>query len=29
VDFELNWLIDYSVLFRLVLAVLLGGVIGM
>jgi putative Mg2+ transporter-C (MgtC) family protein len=29
VDFELNWLIDSSVLFRLVLAVLLGGVVGM
>ncbi len=28
-DFELNWLIDSSVLFRLVLAVLLGGVVGM
>ena len=28
-DFELNWLIDSSVLFRLVLAVLLGSVIGM
>ena len=27
-DFEFNWLIDSSVLFRLVLAVLLGGVIG-
>jgi len=29
VDFEFNWLIDSSVLFRLILAVLLGGVIGM
>jgi putative Mg2+ transporter-C (MgtC) family protein len=29
VDFELNWLIDSSVLYRLVLAVLLGGVVGM
>ncbi len=28
-DFELNWLIDSSVLYRLVLAVLLGGVVGM
>lgn len=28
-DFEFNWLIDSSVLFRLVLAVLLGGVVGM
>ena len=28
-DFELNWLIDSSVLFRLALAVLLGGLIGM
>jgi putative Mg2+ transporter-C (MgtC) family protein len=28
-DFEFNWLIDSSVLFRLILAVLLGGVIGM
>jgi putative Mg2+ transporter-C (MgtC) family protein len=29
VDFEFNWLIDSSVLLRLILAVLLGGVIGM
>jgi putative Mg2+ transporter-C (MgtC) family protein len=29
VDIEFNWLIDSSILFRLVLAVLLGGVIGM
>jgi putative Mg2+ transporter-C (MgtC) family protein len=29
VDFELNWMIDSSILFRLVLAVLLGGLIGM
>ncbi len=28
-DFEFNWLIESSVLFRLILAVLLGGVIGM
>lgn len=28
-DFEFNWLIDSSVLLRLILAVLLGGVIGM
>ena len=28
-DFEFNWMIDSSVLFRLVLAVLLGGIIGM
>ena len=28
-DFELNWLVDSSVLFRLILAVLLGGVVGM
>lgn len=28
-DIELNWLIDSSVLFRLILAVLLGGVVGM
>ncbi len=28
-DFELNWMIDSSVLFRLILAVLLGGVVGM
>jgi len=29
VDIEFNWLIDSSILFRLILAVLLGGVIGM
>jgi putative Mg2+ transporter-C (MgtC) family protein len=29
VDFEFNWMIDSSVLFRLFIAVLLGGVIGM
>ncbi len=28
-DFEFNWLVDSSVLFRLVLAVLLGGIVGM
>jgi putative Mg2+ transporter-C (MgtC) family protein len=29
VDIEFNWLVDSTVLFRLVLAVLLGGVVGM
>ena len=28
-DFEFNWMIDSSILFRLILAVLLGGLIGM
>lgn len=28
-DFEFNWLIDSSVLLRLIMAVLLGGIIGM
>ena len=28
-DIEFNWLVDSSVLLRLILAVLLGGVVGM